>query len=128
VERRPLFKASSTCEARPLRGRAWPVRKPHRVRLGYEVGDGSDRWAPPGSDTGARGRPVSGCCEEGWRARDCWAVLARKKGAEGKQAAGGGEEEWAEPETGRGRGNPFHFSKFLFCSILLKRFFKIILN
>jgi len=31
---------------------AWPVRNLHRVRLGYEVGDGSDRWGPPGSDTG----------------------------------------------------------------------------
>ena len=26
------------------------MRKLHRVQLGYEVGDGSDRWAPPGSE------------------------------------------------------------------------------
>jgi len=30
-----------------------------RVRLGHEVGDGSDCRAPPGSDAGTRGRPVS---------------------------------------------------------------------
>ena len=40
------------------RDRAWPVRNLHRFQLGYEVGDGSDRWAPPGSDTG-RGLALS---------------------------------------------------------------------
>ena len=34
------------------RDRAWPVRNLHRVQLGYEGGDGTDRWAPPGSDSG----------------------------------------------------------------------------
>ena len=34
------------------------------VLFGHEVGDGSDKWTPPGSDTGARDRPVSGCCED----------------------------------------------------------------
>ena len=38
--------------------RVWPVRNLHRVQLGYEVGDGSDRWAPPSSDTG-RGPALS---------------------------------------------------------------------
>jgi len=32
-----------------------------RDRLGLRVGDGSDRRDPPGSDAGARGRPVSDC-------------------------------------------------------------------
>ena len=33
---------------------------PGRVRLGHEVGEGSDRWAPPVGDLGARDPLVSG--------------------------------------------------------------------
>ena len=106
-----------------------------RVRLGLKVEDESDRWTPPGRDTGARGRPVSGCGEGGARTR---AVLAlgpkpgtgprreeRGKGA-GRPRGRGEREKWAEPETGRGRGNPFPFAKFIFSSNLLKRIFKTI--
>ena len=33
---------------------------PGRVRLGHEVGEGSDRWAPPVGDSGAQDPLVSG--------------------------------------------------------------------
>jgi len=100
--------------------------------LGLKVEDESDKWTQPGRDTGARGRPISGCCEAGradagrasaWAEAGHWAAQ-RRKGEGSRQAVGGGREKLAEPETGRGRRNPFPFSKFIFCSTLLKRIFK----
>ena len=39
-------------------GDGWWFRSA-RVLLGLEVGDGSDKWTPPGSDRGARDHAVS---------------------------------------------------------------------
>jgi hypothetical protein len=50
------------------------------------------------------------------------------KGEIGRPRVGGEEEKWAEPETGREKRNPFPFSKFMFCSNLLKRISKTNLN
>ena len=63
-----------------------------RVRLGLEVGDGSDHWAPPGSDAEsgaalsaaeARREEARGCwaCAE-WAACWRWAAARKKRGGE----------------------------------------------
>jgi len=62
-----------------------------------------------------------------------WAALTlgrskEEKGGKRESRPRGRGEKWAEPETGRGRGNLFPFSKFMFCSNLLKRICKTNLN
>jgi hypothetical protein len=52
----------------------------------------------------------------------------REERGEGEKQPAGGGEKWAEPETGRERGNSFPFTKFIFCSNLLKRISKTNLN
>jgi len=66
-----------------------------RVRLGLEVGDGSDHWAPPGSDTES-GAALSAAEARREEARGCWACAAwaaqRERGKGDRQAARGGGE------------------------------------
>ena len=67
----------------------------------------------------------------------CWAALLgpkpgtgprREEKGEGELAGCGGEKNGPSQRVGRERGKPFPFSNFIFCSNLLKRIFKTILN
>jgi len=81
-----------------------PDRSPGGVRCGHEVGQGSDRWAPPVCDSGARDPLGSGRREEGvgaqllgWFGSGLGELLGRtgerREGGKTKQAALGGEED-----------------------------------
>ena len=87
--------------------RPFPTRD--GVRLRHEVGDESDRWAPPVCDSRARDPLGSGRREGRGVAHSCWAVAS---GRAGGQARGG--KEWAaaaawareKKKERRGRSGP----------------------
>ena len=88
-----------------VRDCVWPVRSLGGVRLRHEVGDGTNRWAPPGSDTG-RGPALSAIAAER-RARgslgcSAWAgdlgPRGRKK-RRGRKGAGRRGGFWFEPAS-----------------------------
>ena len=118
----------SACADRVRFGRGSP-----RVLAGLEVGDDLDRWAPPGSGTGARARLVIRCgggevCAACWacaaRAGSWrWAMLRREKGGErGRQAAGG---SWAFGPKPEGESFSFIFLfLFSFKTNLFQNIFK----
>ena len=97
-----------------------------RVLLGHEVEDGSDKWTPPSSDTGARDHAVSRCGEEGRRAAaglalsgpDAGAGLLReRKEGGGENRPRGRERSGPSPRQGGGEMSLFHFLNSSFAQI-----------
>ena len=91
------------------------------VRLRHEVGEGPDRWVPPGSETG-RGVGLSAAAAR-WEGRAaCWARSAGAGPRSGPRREERGEEEQAAGEgreMGRARdreGEREFFSIFYFMS------------
>ena len=56
-----VYKGLESGGRRTAHAKSHAVVELGRDRLRLRVGDGSDRRAPPGSDAGVRGRPVSDC-------------------------------------------------------------------
>jgi len=113
-QRGGYIKGQSRAERGLLARKRAQLLRSARVLLELEVGDGSDHWAPPGSDAESGAALSAAEAMKGARAsvaglrclgRKPGTGPRREEGGRGrKQVAWGGKKKWADPESGEGEG------------------------